>query len=95
MASVVWAVLWLQVAPAADEASLLCTEQHLSSLRPDGELSELSVGTGLTDRKLSLTEKYVFPQNEQRVKATQSCLTLSTSLTIQSMEFSRPEYWRG
>ena len=59
--SVVWAVLRLEVAPAANKASLLCTEQHLLSRRPDGKLSELDVGTGLTDGKVSLIEKYVVP----------------------------------
>ena len=31
----------------------------------------------------------------QWVKVAQSCPTLATSWTIQSMEFSRPEYWSG
>ena len=30
-----------------------------------------------------------------KVKVAQSCPTLVTPWTIQSMEFSRPEYWRG
>ena len=29
------------------------------------------------------------------MKVSQSCLTLATPWTIQSMEFSRPEYWSG
>ena len=35
------------------------------------------------------------PRPEGYVKVTQSCPTLVTSWTIQSMEFSRPEYWSG
>ena len=30
-----------------------------------------------------------------RVKAAQSCPSLCDPMTIQSMEFSRPEYWSG
>ena len=30
-----------------------------------------------------------------KVKVTQLCLTLCDPWTIQSMEFSRPEYWSG
>ena len=30
-----------------------------------------------------------------KVKVAQSCLTLCDPMTIQSMEFSRPEYWSG
>ena len=30
-----------------------------------------------------------------KVKAVQSCLTLVTPWTIESMEFSRPECWSG
>ena len=30
-----------------------------------------------------------------KVEVTQSCLTLCDPWTIQSMEFSRPEYWSG
>ena len=30
-----------------------------------------------------------------KVKATQQCLTLCDPVTIQSTEFSRPEYWSG
>ena len=31
----------------------------------------------------------------QKVKVSQSCLTLCDPMTIQSMECSRPEYWSG
>ena len=30
-----------------------------------------------------------------KVKVTQSCLTLCDPTTLQSMEFSKPEYWNG
>ena len=30
-----------------------------------------------------------------KVKVAQSCPTLCDPMTIQSMEFSRPEYWSG
>ena len=30
-----------------------------------------------------------------KVKVAQSCSTLCDPMTIQSMEFSRPEYWSG
>ena len=30
-----------------------------------------------------------------KVKVSQSCLTLCDPMDIQSMEFSRPEYWSG
>ena len=33
--------------------------------------------------------------SQKKVKITQLCPTLATPWTIQSMEFSRPEYWSG
>ena len=35
------------------------------------------------------------PPSWKCVKVTQLCLTLATPWTVQSMEFSRPEYWSG
>ena len=32
---------------------------------------------------------------KMKMKVAQSCPTLATPWTIQSMEFSRPEYWNG
>ena len=37
----------------------------------------------------------VFMKEKVKVQATQSCLTLCNPWTIQSIEFSRPEYWSG
>ena len=36
-----------------------------------------------------------FVSRKVKGKVTQSCLTLATPWTIQSMEFFRPEYWSG
>ena len=41
------------------------------------------------------TDVLVIKNTWQKVKVTQSCPTLSYTWTIQSMEFSRPEYWSG
>ena len=37
----------------------------------------------------------VFMKEKVKVKVTQSCLTLCNPWAIQSIEFSRPEYWSG
>ena len=36
-----------------------------------------------------------YMQSEVKVKVAQSCPALCDSMTIQTMEFSRPEYWSG
>ena len=38
---------------------------------------------------------YVNRYERAKVKIAQSCLTLCDPMDIQSMEFSRPEYWSG
>ena len=40
-------------------------------------------------------ERKLTPEISMKVKVAQSCLTLATPWTIQSMEVSRPEYWSG
>ena len=37
----------------------------------------------------------LFYHKHTEVKVAQSCLTLCNPMTVQSMEFSRPEYWNG
>ena len=39
------------------------------------------------------SDKYKLIFMSMYVKVAQSCLTLFTPWTIQSIEFSRPEYW--
>ena len=41
------------------------------------------------------TEPPASPYDSLKVKVAQSCPTFATPWTIQSMEFSRPEYWSG
>ena len=47
------------------------------------------------DCKFWIEMKRSAHREEVKVLVTQSCLTLCDPLTTQSMEFSRPKYWRG
>ena len=59
-------------------------------------MKRLSMLLIIREIEIKTTMRYHFiPVRIVKVKVTQSCRLFMTPWTIQSMEFSRPEYWSG
>ena len=62
---------------------------------PDPGIGPVSSMSHALAGEFFTTEPPASPCDSLKVKVAQSCPTFVTPWTIQSMEFSRPEYWSG